>query len=63
MTLDTPATLAALHRTNTIAKARRLALSTIEREAREAATLETLRVMIERTLAELAIIERDAISK
>ena len=63
MTLDTPATLAALHRTNAIAKARRLALSTIEREAREAATLETLRVMIERTLAELAIIERDAISK
>jgi hypothetical protein len=63
MTLDTPATLAALHRTNAIAKARRLALSTIEREARSASSLETLRIMIERTLAELAIIERDAISK
>jgi hypothetical protein len=63
MTLDTPATLAALHRTNAIAKVRRLALSTIEREARSASSLETLRVMIERTLAELATIERDAISK
>jgi hypothetical protein len=63
MTLDTPATLAALHRTNAIAKARRLALSTIERETRSASSLETLRIMIERTLAELAIIERDAISK
>jgi hypothetical protein len=63
MTLDTPATLAALHRTNAIAKARRLALSTIERETRGASSLETLRIMIERTLAELAIIERDAISK
>lgn len=62
-TLDTPATLAALHRTNAIAKARRLALSTIEREARSASSLEALRTMIEQALADLSTIEREAISK
>lgn len=61
--LDTPATIAALHRTNSVAKARKLALSTIEREARDASSLEALRVMIERTLSDLATIEREAISK
>jgi hypothetical protein len=63
MTLDTPATLAALHRTNAIAKVRRLALSTIEREAKSASSLEGLRTIIEKALSDLAIIERDAISK
>ena len=61
--LDTPETIAALHRTNAIAKARKLALSTIDREARGASSLEALRVIIERTLADLATVEREAISK
>lgn len=62
-TLDTPETIAALHRTNAIAKARRLAVNTIEREARAASSLEALRAIIEQTIADLATIERDAISK
>lgn len=61
-TLDTPATLAALHRTNAIAKARKLALSTIEREARSASSLDGLRVVIEGVLADLAVIERNALT-
>lgn len=61
--LDTPETIAALHRTNAIAKARRLALNTIDREARGASSLEALRLIIEQTLADLATIEREAISK
>lgn len=61
--LDTPETLAALHRTNAIAKARKLALNTIDREARNASSLEALRSIIEQTLTQLDTIEREAISK
>jgi hypothetical protein len=57
MTLDTPATLAALHRTNAIAKARRLALNEIDRESRNASSLQALRDAIDRINAELAINE------
>jgi len=58
MNLNNPATLIALHRANEIAKARKLALSTIEREARGASTLEALQAVIDRALAELATAER-----
>lgn len=58
MNLNNPATLIALHRANEIAKARKLALSTIEREARGASTVEALQAIIDRALAELATAER-----
>lgn len=58
MNLNNPATLIALHRANEIAKARKLALSTIEREARGASTVEALQAAIDRALAELATAER-----
>jgi len=60
MNLNNPATLIVLHRTSEIAKARRLALNTIDREARAASTVEALRIVIDRTLAELAAAEREA---
>tara|TARA_R110000868_G_scaffold342706_1_gene603609 strand:+ start:384 stop:575 length:192 start_codon:yes stop_codon:yes gene_type:complete len=59
MNLNNPATLLALHRINEIAKARRLALNTIDREARAASTVEALRIVIDRALAELATAERE----
>lgn len=58
MNLNNPATLIALHRANEIAKARKLALNTIEREARSASTFEALQAVINRALAELATAER-----
>lgn len=42
MNLNNPATLIALHKANEIAKARKLALSTIEREARDASSIEAM---------------------
>ena len=63
MTLDTHATLAALHRTNAIAKARKLAISAIERETRCDHSAQTLKALIQDILHKLDIIERDAISK
>lgn len=61
MTLDTPATLAALHRTNSIAKARKLALNEIICEARNASSLQALRDAVERIEATLQIREANAI--
>lgn len=63
MTLDTPATLAALHRTNAIAKARKLALNEIIRESRNASNLQQLRDAIDRICADLGTTEQNAISK
>jgi hypothetical protein len=63
MNLNNPATLIALHKANEIAKARKLALSTIEREARAASTVEALRIVIDRALAELAAAEREALTR
>jgi len=60
MNLNNPATLIAIHRLNEIAKARRLALNTIDREARAASSIEALRIVIDRALAELAAAEREA---
>lgn len=57
MTLDTPATLAALHRTNAIAKARKLAINEIIRESRNASSLQALRDAIDRIGAELGVNE------
>ena len=59
MNLNSPATLIVLHRTSEIAKARRLALNTIYREARDASTVEAVRSAIDRVLAELAAAERE----
>lgn len=61
--LDTPETIAALHRTNAIAKARQLALHSIIREARATSSLEALREAIERITEELHQHEQNAISK
>jgi hypothetical protein len=63
MTLDTPETLAALHRTNTVARVRKLSINEIVRESRNASSLEALRTEIERIVAELEATERNAISK
>ena len=63
MNLNNPATLIALHKANEIAKARKLALSTIEREAREASTIEAMQGVINRALAELAAAEREALTR
>jgi hypothetical protein len=60
MNLNSPATLIVLHRANEIAKARRLALNTIYREAQDAVTVEALRSAIDRVLLELAAAEREA---
>ena len=62
-TLDTKETLAALHRTNAIAKARKIALNRIAQEARSASSLEALRGMIEQLIDQCDTIEREAISK
>ena len=56
-TLDTTATLAALGRTNDIAKARKLALNAIEREIRSGAGEQALRESIARILRECDIRE------
>lgn len=63
MNLNNPATLIALHRANEIAKARKLALSTIEREARDASTIEAMQGVINRALVELAAAEREALTR
>jgi hypothetical protein len=60
MTLDTPATIKALARTNDIAKARKLALSAIERETRSTHTAETLGNTIREILARLEVTEKNA---
>ena len=60
MTIDTPATLKALARTNDIAKARKLALNAIERETRSTHTAETLGNMIREILTKLEIQEKIA---
>lgn len=63
MNLNNPATLIALHKANEIAKARRLALNTIEREARDASSIEAMQGVINRALAELAAAEREALTR
>jgi hypothetical protein len=60
MNLNSPATLIVLHRANEIAKARRLALNSIYRLARDASSIEAVRSAIDRVLAELAAAEREA---
>lgn len=62
-TLDTTATLAALHRTNAIARMRKLALSEILRESRNSSSLEVLRNQIERLVHDLEALELEAVSK
>ena len=62
MRLDTPETLAALHRTNALAKVRRLAVNQILRDSRNASSLDALRALIEQTIAELDQREQNAIS-
>jgi hypothetical protein len=63
MNLNNPATLIVLHRANEIAKARKLALSTIEREARDASSIEAMQGVINRALTELAAAEREALTR
>jgi len=63
MNLNNPATLIALHKANEIAKARKLALSTIEREARDASSIEAMQGVINRALIELAAAEREALTR
>lgn len=63
MQLDTPETIKALARTNDIAKARKLALSTIERESRNASSLEALRLVIDQAMAALTMAEHEAINR
>lgn len=63
MNLNNPATLIALHKANEIAKARKLALSTIEREARNASSIEAMQGVINRALVELAAAEREALTR
>lgn len=63
MALDTKETIAALHRTNTTARTRKMALNEIIRESRNASSLELLRAEIERIVAHCEMIEREAISK
>lgn len=60
---DSAETLATLHRLNALAKLRRLTLNAIQRDAREADTLEAVRALIDRALDDLATTEREAISK
>lgn len=61
-TLDTKETLAALHRTNAIARLRKMAINEIFRASREAGSLEILRAEIERIEQELHERETLAIS-
>lgn len=61
MTLDTPETLAVLHRTNEIAKARKLAINEVIREARNASSLQALRDAIDRIGSELDVREANAV--
>jgi hypothetical protein len=63
MNLNSPATLIVLHRANEIAKARRLALNSIYRLARDASSIEAMQGVINRALAELAAAEREALSR
>lgn len=63
MNLNNPATLIALHKANEIAKARKLALSTIEREARDASSIEAMQGVINRALVELAAAERETLTR
>jgi hypothetical protein len=63
MNLNNPATLIALHKANEIAKARKLALSTIEREARDVSSIEAMQGVINRALTELAAAEREALTR
>jgi len=63
MNLNSPATLIVLHRANEIAKARRLALNTIYREAQGASTVEAVQGVINRALTELAAAEREALTR
>lgn len=60
MTLDTPATLKALARTNDIAKARKLAINAIEREARSTSSLQALQAAIVDIFNKLQIAEANA---
>ena len=60
MTLDTPATLKALARTNDIAKARKLAINAIERETRSTSSLQALQAAIAAILKDLDIAEANA---
>ena len=62
-TLDTKETLAALHRTNAIARVRRLTINEIVRESRNASSLEALRQMIEQLVDQCDTHERDGISQ
>lgn len=62
MTLDTTATNAALHRTNAIARLRKMSIHEIVRESRDASSLEALRAQIERIAAELETRELNLIS-
>ncbi|CAB4138820.1 hypothetical protein UFOVP348_2 [uncultured Caudovirales phage] len=62
-TLDTTATLTALHRTNAIARMRKLALHEIVFEAREASSLEALRMHLERIVGDLEALELEVVSK
>lgn len=58
-TLDTKETLASLHRTNALARMRKLTLHSIVRESREASSLEALRSMIEQLVDQLAVHEQN----
>jgi hypothetical protein len=60
---DDATIMATLHRLNAIAKLRRLTLNAIQRDAREADTLESVRALIDRALDDLATTERNCISK
>lgn len=60
MTLDTPATLKALAKTNDIAKLRRLAINAIEREGRSASSLQGLQAAIIDIFNKLEIQEKNA---
>jgi hypothetical protein len=62
-TLDTSATLAALHRTNAIARVRKLTINEIVRESRSASSLEALRVIIEQLADQCNTHEQNNISK
>ena len=61
--LDTPATIAALHRTNAIARVRRLTINEIVRESRNASSLEALRDMIAQLVDQCDTHERNHISQ
>lgn len=60
---DDATALTTLHRVNALAKIRRLTINAIQRDAREADTLEAVRALIDRAIDDLATIERNCISK